>query len=128
VETLAFRSKYNYSRSAAGIEVPVALRNVDGGRSVRFLAKVDTGASFCIFQRDYAEQLGIDVERGELQVVGTATGHFDVYGHQLTLSCLDWEFVTTVYFAAPRGYGRNVSLAGYNGFGWGLWITMRRYS
>lgn len=107
METLTFRSRYNYSRSVTGIEVPVSLR-LDDARSVRLLAKVDTGASFCIFQRDYAEQLGIDVESGMHEVVSTATGRFDAYGHTLTLSCLDWEFETTVYFAAPRDHPRNV--------------------
>jgi len=69
---------------------------------------VDTGASFCIFQRDYAEQLGINVESGVHEVVSTPNGRFDVYGHTLTLSCLDWEYETMVYFAAPLDYRRNV--------------------
>ena len=63
VETLTFRLKYNYAASKTGVEVPVTLRVV-GARAVRLLAKVDTGASFCIFQREHAEELGIDVERG----------------------------------------------------------------
>lgn len=66
---------------------------------MRFLAKVDTGASFCIFQRDYAEELAIDVESGQHQEVHTATGHFATYGHTVALGCLDWEFETIVYFA-----------------------------
>jgi hypothetical protein len=107
LEPLTFLSKYNYSRSVAGIEVPISLR-VDHVRSVRLLAKVDTGASFCIFQRNYAEQLGIDVESGVRQTVRTPTGRFEVYGHILKLSCLDWEFETTVYFAATLDYSRNV--------------------
>lgn len=90
-----------------GIEVPVSL-TAEGGRSVRLLAKVDTGASFCIFQRDYAEELGVNVESGEHQVVSTPTGRFDAYGHALTLACFGWEFETTVYFAAPPDYRRNV--------------------
>lgn len=108
METLAFRSRYCYSLSDVGIEVPVCLR-LDETRSVRLLAKVDTGAAFCIFQRDYADQLGIDVESGSRQVVITPTGNkFDAYGHTLTLSCLDWEAETTVYFAGPAEYRRNV--------------------
>ncbi|MGA2327199.1 MAG: retropepsin-like aspartic protease [Bryobacteraceae bacterium] len=108
METLTFRSKYDYSPSATGIEVPVSLTVADG-RPVRLFAKVDTGAAFCIFQRDYAEQLGIDVESGVHAVVSTPTGgRLDVYGHTLTLSCLDWEFETMVYFAALPEYPRNV--------------------
>jgi hypothetical protein len=71
-------------------------------------AKVDTGASFCIFQREYAEQLGICIEDGQHIEVSTATGRFSVYGHTVILSCLDWEFETTVYFAELAGYTRNV--------------------
>ena len=107
METLTFRSKYDYAQSIVGIEIPIILK-ADGARPVRFLAKVDTGASFCIFQRDYAEQLGIEVENGLHQVVGTATGRFDVFGHTVTIACLDWEFETTVYFAALPEYSRNV--------------------
>jgi hypothetical protein len=107
VETLTFRSRHDYSLSRTGIEVPVILKAPDG-RSVRLSANVDTGASFCIFKRDYAEQLGLDVETGVHKVVSTATGRLDVYGHTLTLSCLEWEFETMVYFAAPSDYRRDV--------------------
>ena len=101
VATLTFQSKHDYSRSVSGIEVPVGLK-AGNGLSVRLLAKVDTGATNCIFQRDYAEQLGIDVESGERRTFRTAVGAFDAYGHTVTLSC------PVVYFAAPSGYSRNV--------------------
>ncbi len=107
METLAFRSKIDYSRTPDGIELSVTLK-ADELRQVRLLAKVDTGASFCIFQRDYAGQLGIEVETGEHRVVRTATGRFDVYGHALKLICLEWELEATVYFAAPLEFKRNV--------------------
>ncbi len=107
MDTLTFRSRFDYSPSENGVGMPVTLE-VDRLRRVRLLAKVDTGASFCIFQRDYAEQLGIDVEAGEHVVVGTAIGRFDVYGHTLKLVCLDWEFDAKVYFAAPPEFKRNV--------------------
>jgi len=108
VETLTFRSRHDYSSSVVGIDIPVGLK-IGDGRSVRLLAKVDTGAANCIFQRDYAEQLGIDVESGERKTFGTAVGsRFDAYGHTVTLSCLDWEFEAVVYFAVPRDYSRNV--------------------
>ena len=107
MRTLTFQSTYDYSASASGIEIPVILR-VGTDRTVRLLANVDTGSSFCIFQRDYAEQLGIEVENGLHQPITTAAGAFDAYGHHVMLSCLDWEFETTVYFAAPPNFPRNV--------------------
>jgi hypothetical protein len=87
--------------------VPVSLRLGDS-RTVRLLAKLDTGASFCIFPREYAEQLGLNVESGHHQVVGTATGRFDAYGHTLTLGCFDWELEAMVYFAATPDFPRSV--------------------
>ncbi len=78
------------------------------GRAVRLLAKVDTGASFCIFARAYAEQLGVEVESGSPVRVGTVTGACHVYGHPVTMSCLGWELETTVYFAAAAEFNRNV--------------------
>ena len=107
MEILTFRSRFDYSRTANGIDVPVILKG-DEGRQVRLWAKLDTGASLCIFQRDYAEQLGIDVETGGHAVVRTATGRYDVYGHTLKLLCLDWELDAKVYFAAPPEFSRNV--------------------
>ena len=94
---LSFRRTHNYSLSnREGIQVPVELEF--NGRAVRLLAKVDTGASFCIFQRAYAEQLGIAVESGQRTVVSTANSSFDVYGHEVTVSCFEWQFSLTVYF------------------------------
>ena len=107
METLTFLSKHSYVHSKTGIEVPITL-SAGQSRSVRLLAKVDTGADFCIFQRDYADELGIEVETGIHQVIGTAAGSFDAYGHRVTLACLNWEFDSTVYFAAPAGFPRNV--------------------
>lgn len=107
METLAFRTKYAYSPSASGIEIEVGLR-AGVNDPVRLLAKIDTGASFCIFQRDYAERMGIDVESGIPRWIGTPTGGFDAFGHAVTLSCFDWTFETIVYFAKPPEFNRNV--------------------
>jgi hypothetical protein len=106
VETLTFAVRHPYSASAAGIEIPIGLKNE--ARRVRFLAKVDTGAADCIFQRDYAEQLGINVESGSHKTFHTATGSLDAYGHIVLLSCFDWEFEAMVYFAASPEHPRDV--------------------
>jgi hypothetical protein len=106
LETLTFREKCSYVASQSGITLLISLSL--NARSVRLPAKVDTGAAFCIFQREYAEHLGIDVEGGQYQKVSTAAGHFDAYGHTVTLSCFEWEFQSVVYFAAPTDFSRNV--------------------
>jgi len=77
-----FQSKFDYSDAQTGIDVPISLA-VDGARPVRLRAKVDTGASFCISQREYAEQLGIEGESGQPKEVRRAIngGTFSVYSH-----------------------------------------------
>jgi hypothetical protein len=62
---MEFSFSHNYSSSAEGIEVPVSLGS--GGESVDLVAKLDTGAAHCIFERRYAEMLGINPESGRLQ-------------------------------------------------------------
>ena len=71
-----------------------------GERRVRVPnAKLDTGASFCIFRQGLGESLGLDVEAGHQERIGTATGQFLAYGHEVLLSALGFEFHVLVYFA-----------------------------
>ncbi|MGH9899555.1 MAG: aspartyl protease family protein, partial [Pyrinomonadaceae bacterium] len=80
-----------------------------GLKTVKFSAKLDTGASFCIFQRVYGETLGIDVEKGYLEQIVLANGNvIDVYGHDVTLSAFDLQLDVTVYFASDPTFRRNV--------------------
>lgn len=55
-----------------------------------------------------AEVLGVDVESGDEIRISTATGYFTAFGHELTLSVLDIETVSTVYFAKEESFTRNV--------------------
>ena len=107
METLTFAVKHDYGPSGAGIEIPVTL-SIGDRHSVRLVAKLDTGAESCIFQRDYAEQLGLTVESGVHRRFYTVAGYFDAYGHEVTLTCFEWEFAATVYFAASEDHRRNV--------------------
>ena len=77
---------HQYNSSEEGIEVPVTLGN--GGQSVDLIAKLDTGAANCIFERRYAEILGINPESGRLQRFRTMTGSFAAYEHEVTLQVL----------------------------------------
>jgi len=107
LEILNFRSKYQYQVSSVGIELPITI--LSGARKqVSLVAKVDTGAAFCVFQREYAEQLGLYVESGLRQTFVTATGRFQAYGHNVTLSCLNHDIESTVYFAGYHDFPRNV--------------------
>lgn len=79
-----------------------------GERTVNFPAQLDTGATYRVFERGYAETLGLSVESGVPLRFSTAMGSFDAYGHTLTLETLGYSFDVTVYFAAHESFARNV--------------------
>jgi predicted aspartyl protease len=106
LEILTFTKSYQYNTLKTGITVLVVLQY--DAKEIDFEAKIDTGASYCIFERKHAERLGIDVESGEPLKFGTATGTFLAYGHELTFTVLDIEFTSTVYFAAEESFTKNV--------------------
>lgn len=97
---------YGDSDPSDGITLPIELST--GRNLVTLTASVDTGASFCVFERGYGEALGLDVETGSLMLFGTATGTFEAFGHTLTLSTVGFEFDALVYFAKEENFGRNV--------------------
>ncbi len=109
---LAFDTLLNYDTGVPGISIEVELRVDDS--SVLVSAKVDTGSDRCIFARNVGEQLGFEIESGELQVFGTATGSFVAYGHPITLITAGYEFDSTVYFASDESFDRSV----LGRFGW----------
>ena len=63
--SLDFETSHHYNKAIDGIDVPIAI--CIGKQSVELLAKLDTSAAHCIFERKYAEMLGLDVESGRLQ-------------------------------------------------------------
>ena len=105
VPKLSFRVEYQY-KDERGILLPVALRCAD--REANFFARVDTGASFCIFQRLHAETVGIVVESGAPTRISTVTGGFVAYAHQVALGVLGIEVEATVYFAEDPAMPRDV--------------------
>ena len=103
---LKFDKLYSYSMDKEGIAIPVKLKL--GAKETYFEAFVDTGASYCIFERMFGEDLGIDIESGYKRKIRTVTGVFFAYGHEVTLSVLDYELDSVVYFAENEDFGRNV--------------------
>lgn len=103
---IEFDEVYEYNTLKSGITVPVKLEFTEN--LVAFTAKVDTGSSHCIFERKYAQQLEIEVETGIELTFNTATGNFLAYGHELMLSVLGIETVSTIYFAESNYFDRNV--------------------
>ncbi len=91
--------------SEDGIEIPTELSI--GSQKVELIARLDTGAAHCIFERRYGEELGLDVESGRAQRFRTMAGSFVAYEHEVTIHTLDIEFLTTVFFAQDSGFNRN---------------------
>ncbi|HMS42253.1 MAG TPA: hypothetical protein PKE69_18615 [Pyrinomonadaceae bacterium] len=105
-EEILFSISYLYNTLESGIVVPVAIS--DGESIVKFEAKIDTGSSFCVFQRIQGERLGLDIEGGTPLRMSTATAPFDTFGHRVNLSVLGIETESTVYFAAEDSFYLNI--------------------
>jgi len=103
---LDFKIKYRYQNAPAGIAIPVSL--TVGDLSTEVNAKLDTGAEFCFFQREIAEDLGLDVESGDLLRMATLVGSLTAYGHRVKLHTLGLAFESEVFFAAVYGMPRNL--------------------
>lgn len=81
---LSFRELVNYDPGLPGITVPITL-SVSQAR-VDCEAKVDTGAFYCLFARELGEELGLDIETGLRLLIGTITGNFVAYLHEVNIS------------------------------------------
>ena len=103
---LSFRELVNYDAGLPSITVPLTLSV--GLAQVNCDAKVDTGSSNCIFARNLGEELGLDIETGLRLLVGTVTGTFVAYLHEVNLSLASFEFSGLVGFAEDKGFQRNV--------------------
>lgn len=89
METVSFDEIYFYDTLKVGITVSIILSL--SKEAIDFEAKVDTGSSFCVFERKQAERLNLDVESGDLLRISTATGFFEAYGHELSLTVMGIE-------------------------------------
>lgn len=106
VYQLEFTQRHSYADERAGITLPVVLKA--GSVIVRLTAAVDTGASFCLFRREVAMALGLEVEQGLLRKFRTANSSFDAYEHEIDLSVLGVTTHAVVYFFADESINKNV--------------------
>lgn len=105
-DIIEFDRHYYYDLFKIGIVVPATLSNFDLSMTVD--AAIDTGSTYSVFERYIAERLEIELETGLSVNIGTATGSFRAYGHELSLSLLDIDTTSTVYFAESEHFDRNV--------------------
>ena len=106
IHTLDFSHLIEYDTRLTGISVDVKINA--GENSIEFNAKIDTGATDCIFSRKYGEQIGLDIEAGIPVEISTATGIFKTFQHWITLSIFDYNFDVAACFAADAYFSRNV--------------------
>lgn len=104
--SLRFSLAHSYDIGLTGIQVPVILRS--GREATELYAGVDTGASFCVFERQHGEKIRLEIDQGKPLEINTVAGSFLAYGHEVTLIVLGIETTTTAYFAADENFSRNV--------------------
>jgi len=112
VYQLPFFSQLTYDTRKPGITLPIIL--AAGIHEIFLEAKLDTGATDCIFERAHGEALGLTIEQGIFKRFSTATGTFEAYGHTVNLTVAEWSHETLVFFAKEDTFNRNV--LGCNGF------------
>ena len=105
-EIIEFDVVEEYNIFKVGIPIDTNLKL--GDRKLDVIARIDTGSTFSVFNRYFGEQLGVESETGLDIKIGTATGSFGAFGHELTLTVLGLEFISTVYFAESANFDRNV--------------------
>ncbi len=103
---LEFEKLVPFDINQDGISLDAEIRYQDA--SVRIKAKIDTGATYSIFERRFGEELGLTIENGMRQRFGTATSSFYAYGFRVTLITADIEFNSMVFFAEDENFTKNV--------------------
>src|SRR6266571_2288053 len=92
-QTLSFSDSVPYGcfeHAARGIVVQTRL-SADITVAWDVDARVDSGSSFCVFGRQWADLLGLDWESGEPVKISTASGIFYAHLHEVTIQLRDFN-------------------------------------
>jgi hypothetical protein len=103
---LKFDRTHIYSSEVDGISVPIVLRS--GSATAWLTAKIDTGASHCLFERGQGEILGLDVESGERKFFSTVAGRVETFGHLIQIETLGVVVESMVYFFSDEAITKSV--------------------
>lgn len=81
-----------------------------GNKNIGYLALIDSGADFCIFDAEIGEYLGIDIKSGLRESFGGIQdrGGAEAFFHEVTLGVGGNDYKTTVGFSydiAKQGFG-----------------------
>jgi hypothetical protein len=102
---LTFTEEFICDEDPDGLIIPVSLEF--GDKSIRVVAKVDTGAEVCLFTSEVGLKIGIPIEEGIPISLGGVGGSLEASGHEVTLQTGALAFHTVVYFAKYPGLPRN---------------------
>ena len=103
---LEFSHRHIYSGHEQGISLPIILRS--GDERADLVAKIDTGATNCLFDRQQGEALDLDIENGHRKVFGTATGWVEAFGHIVQIEFVGMHVESMVYFFADERIRKNL--------------------
>ena len=82
---------------------------------IGFIAYIDSGASYSVFQPDIAKTLAIDLKAGKKIALTVGNGDkINVYLHKINIKFLDFNFTATIGFSPDLGIDTN--LIGQKGF------------
>jgi hypothetical protein len=71
---LNFEKVVQFEVNQDGICLDAEIKYSDSNAKIN--AKIDTGATYSIFERRFGEELGLEIESGMRQLFGTVTGSF----------------------------------------------------
>ncbi len=103
---LRFPIRRRFQTTAVGILIPCSLER--NGIIVGFEAKVDPGSEYCLFRREVADRLQIEVEEGLPVRLGTLAGSLTAFAHTVVINTFELEFESTVLFNSAYGTNRNL--------------------
>ena len=103
---LEFDLTHSYGSEVDGIAVPIILRS--GNAAAWLTAKIDTGASHCLFERGQGEILDLNIESGERKFFSTVSGHVETFGHLVQIEALGVIVDSMVYFFANEAITKSV--------------------
>ena len=106
MKQLTFDQEHQYANDDDGIPLEVTLSYA--GYEVDVWAKVDPGASVCLFSHEIGQKLGIPIEQGIPIRLGGLGGSLEAFGHEVILQTGDIAFQSLVYFAKYPGLQRNL--------------------
>jgi len=94
---LEFSHRHIYSGHEQGISLPIILRS--GDERADLVAKIDTGATNCLFDRQQGEALDLDIENGH---------RVEAFGHIVQIEFVGMHVESMVYFFADERIRKNL--------------------